>query len=85
MATTASSEPVITVSVQTLPFQGSPVSGLAQAPPGYVMLGGGFSKGHEDQTVMDSRPSDDGTGWYVRFSGGPAGAACTVYARCLQD
>ncbi len=83
MATTQ--DPVITVTVATRPFGGSPVSAVAEAPPGYVMIGGGFAKGHPDQNVTDSRPSDDGSGWYVAFSGGPSGSACTVYARCLQD
>ncbi len=75
---------VITVTAVTAGFAGSPLSVVAQAPDGYVVTGGGFSKGQEDQDVTDSRPTDDGTGWYVAFNAGPSGYQVTAYARCLQ-
>ena len=62
------------------------VMGAADCPPGKVVVGGGFAQSWGDTGVLDSRPINNGTSWWVRLSNAAPtpGAQIGIYAICVN-
>lgn len=68
----------------TPPFSGlNTPSAVAQCPAGMVCADGEVVTPDYGMVVTASRLTEDGTGWYGEFTGGPSGGTALVTARCV--